>query len=93
MFEKIKEQLKSTGAKAKEASKALTIIEPMPPYNQKGMLTALITAAGLISVTLLAGVGLVSLTILLLALGLILLILTRVFGVEFDMDPAEFMRF
>ncbi len=93
MFDKIKEQLKSTTQKAKEATKALVVIEPIPPYNEKGMLTALITAAGLISVTLLAGVGLATLTILLLALGLILLILTRVFGVEFDMDPAEFMRF
>lgn len=93
MFETIKEHLKSVGKQADKAGKMLTVIEPISPYNRKGYLTALITAAGLISITLLAGVGLMSMAILLLALGLILLILTRVFGVEFDMPPEDFLRF
>jgi hypothetical protein len=90
MFDTFKDQLTK---KAKEAERWLTLVEPVPPHNDKGMLTALITAAGLISITLLAGVGLCAMTILLLALGLVLLILSRVFGVEFDMDPQDFMRF
>lgn len=93
MFDTIKEGFKSAGKAADKAGKFLTVIEPVSPYNRKGILTALITAAGLISVTLLAGVGLAAMTILLMALGIILLILTKVFGVEFDLDPDQFMRF
>lgn len=93
MFETIKEHMKNAGKQVDIAGKMLAVIEPVSPYNKKGVLTALITAAGLISITLLAGVGLMSMVILLMALGLILLILTRVFGVEFDMSPEDFLRF
>lgn len=93
MLDTLKEHLKTAGKKADDAGKWLAVIEPVSPFNEKGMLTALITAAGLVSVALLAGLGLAAMTILLLALGFILLILTRVFGVEFDMDPSDFMNF
>ena len=93
MFDQIKEKLKSAGKRAEEAGQWLMVIEPVPPFNSKGMVTALITAASMISVTLLAGVGLATLLILLLSLGMILLILTQIFGIEFDVDPNDFMRF
>lgn len=92
MIDRIKEKIKAAGQKAESAGKWLTVIEPVSPYNKKGMLTALITAAGLISVTLLAGVGLATLLVLLVCLGMILLILAKVFGVEFDMNPEEMFR-
>ncbi len=91
--ENVKESFRSAGSAADKAGKFLAVIEPVSPYNRKGLLTALITAAGLISVTLLAGVGLAAMTLLLMSLGIILLILTRVFGVEFDFDPEQFMKY
>ena len=93
MLDSIKDMLKNAGERADEAGKWLAVIEPLPPYNGKGMVTALITAAGLISTALLAGVGLTALLVLLTALGLIMLILTRVFGLELDMTPEEFFHF
>ena len=68
------------------------VIEPVAPFGGRGMITVLITSASLLSITLLGGVGLASMIILLLALGLIFLILSTIFGISFDMDPAEIFR-
>jgi hypothetical protein len=93
VFDSFKDMMANAGEKAGEAGKWLTVIQPVPPYNDKGMVTALITAAGLICTALLAGVGLSALLVLLLSLGLILLVLTRVFGLELDMAPEDIFHF
>lgn len=78
---------------ASEMSEALMVLEPVPPFGGKGMVTVLITTAGLISVALLGGLGLVSMMVLLVALGLIFLILAKVFGIDFEIDPNEIFGF
>ena len=88
-FNDIGEKLRGMMGKVKEKGQFLMVVEPVHPYNNKGMVTALITAAGLISVAILAGVSLVSLAVMLAALGLILLILTRVFGVDLNFNPED----
>ena len=82
---------KATG-QTREMTEALMVISPVAPYADKGMVTVLVTAAGLISIALLGGVGLVSMAILLVALGLIFMILSSVFGITFDVDPADLFR-
>jgi len=89
----ITEKIKQARERAREAGKYLMVIEPMPPFNQKGLTTALITAASLISIVMLAGVSLVSLAILLTAMALILLILTRILGIDLDLNPEDIFRY
>jgi len=74
-------------------SEALMVLDPVPPFGGRGMATVLITGAGLISIALLSGLGLVSMLVLLVTLGLIFLILAKVFGIDFDVDPNEIFGF
>ncbi|MCC6158980.1 MAG: hypothetical protein IT350_13105 [Deltaproteobacteria bacterium] len=79
--------------KARQVSRALVLFEPEPPFRGRGLLTVLVTTASLITVTILGGVTLSSLVVLLLALALIMLILTRVLGIDFDVAPEEIFGF
>ena len=79
------------GAKgrAEQLGKALVLFEPEPPFRGKGMLTVLVTSASLITVTILGGVSLTCLLVLLLCLSMIMLILTRVLGIDFNLAPED----
>lgn len=79
--------------KARQVSRSLVLFEPEPPFRGRGLLTVLVTTASLITVTILGGVTLSSLLVLLLALALIMLILTRVLGIDFDVAPEEIFGF
>ncbi|MCL4235584.1 MAG: hypothetical protein KJ042_13805 [Deltaproteobacteria bacterium] len=79
--------------KARQVSRALVLFEPEAPFRGRGLLTVLVTTASLITVTILGGVTLSSLVVLLLALALIMLILTRVLGIDFDVAPEEIFGF
>ncbi|HPM78925.1 MAG TPA: hypothetical protein PK961_17690 [bacterium] len=93
LFQKIRSFFDRTTENAEAMNEALMVIEPVPPYGGRGMVTVLITAAGLISIALLGGMGLVSMMVLLITLALIFLILAKVFGISFDMDPTEIFGF
>jgi hypothetical protein len=75
--------------KAREISKALILFEPEAPFRGRGLVTVLVTTASLISITILGGVTLSALLILLLCLSMIMLILTRVLGIDFDFAPED----
>jgi hypothetical protein len=92
LFDRVRDLLGKASHEAGEMSEALMVLEPVPPYGGKGVVTVLITAASLISIALLGGVGLMALAILFVALGIIFLILSSVFGISFDLDPAELFR-
>jgi len=92
LLDRIRHFFDKASDQAAEISEALMVIEPVAPFGGRGMITVLITSASLLSITLLGGVGLASMIILLLALGLIFLILSTIFGISFDMDPAEIFR-
>jgi hypothetical protein len=93
VFDRVRDLFHRAANQAQEMSEALMVIEPVAPYGGKGLASALITAAGLISIALMGGVGLAALVILLLALGIIFMILSGVFGISFDVDPAEVLRY
>jgi len=78
---------------ATDMSEALMVIEPVPPFGNRGLLTVLVTTASLISIALLGSMGLAAMVMLLIALGLILLILANVFGIDFDLDQSEIFRY
>jgi hypothetical protein len=92
LFDRLRDMYQRAADQAGEVGEALMVIEPAPPYGGHGVATMLITSAALISIALLGGVGLASLLIMLLALGIIFMILSSVFGISFDMDPAELFR-
>jgi hypothetical protein len=89
LFDKVRSFFDRTSETAGEFSEALMVIEPVPPFAKRGMMTVLITAAGLISIALLGGLGLVSMMVLLVTLALIFLILSKVFGIDFEVNPGE----
>jgi hypothetical protein len=92
LLERMREMFDKAHDQAADFSEALTVIEPVPPFGGRGAVTVLVTSAALLSVTMLSGVGLVSLAIMLIALAIIFLILTNVFGISFDVDPADIFR-
>jgi hypothetical protein len=92
LIDRVRDLMHRAADQAGEVGEALMVIEPTPPYGGRGAATVLITAAALISIALLGGVGLASMIIMLLALGIIFMILSAVFGISFDMDPAEIFR-
>jgi hypothetical protein len=89
LFDKVRSFFDRTGETANEVSQALVLFEPVAPFAKRGAVTVLITAAGLISIALLGGLGLVSMMVLLVTLALIFLILSKVFGIDFDVNPGE----
>ncbi len=89
LFDRMRAFFSQANDDAVDLSEALVLFEPVPPFAKRGMITVLITAAGLISITLLGGLGLVSMMVLLVTLGLIFLILSKVFGIDFDMNPSD----
>jgi len=93
VIDRIRSLFEKAAEDADELSQALMVIEPAPPFGGRGMVTVLVTTAGLISIALLGGLGLVSMLVLLVALGLIFMILSKVFGINFDVDPNEIFGF
>ncbi|MHA1570105.1 MAG: hypothetical protein ACTSXZ_11605 [Alphaproteobacteria bacterium] len=83
----------SASDNATAMTEALMVIEPVSPFGGRGMITVLVTTAGLISVALLGSLGLVSMMVLLVCLGLIFLILSKVFGIDFEVDPSDIFGF
>ncbi|MCZ7582449.1 MAG: hypothetical protein M5R36_03435 [Deltaproteobacteria bacterium] len=69
------------------------LFEPEAPFRGKGMVTVLVTSASLITVAILGGVSLACLLVLLLCLSMIMLILTRVLGIDLDLAPEEIFRY
>lgn len=92
-FQKFSDFVDQAKGKVEDVSRALVLFEPEAPFRGRGLLTVLVTTASLISVTILGGVTLSSLLVLLLALALIMLILTRVLGIDFDVSPEELFGF
>ena len=93
MFEKFFEFIEEAKDKAGDVGKALILFQPEPPFRDKGMITVLVTSASLITISILGGVTLASLLILLVALSCIMLILTRILGIEFDVNPEDIFGF
>lgn len=92
LIDRLRNMFNEASEQAGDFSEALMVIEPVPPFGGRGAVTVLVTSAALLSIALLGGVGLVSMAIMLLALAIIFLILSHVFGISFDMDPAELFR-
>ena len=93
MFDSIQDLFASTRDKAEEIGKALILFEPEAPFRGRGALTVLVTTASLITVAILGGVSLAGLAILLICLAMIMLILTRILGVDFDVAPEDIFGF
>ncbi len=93
MFDKFYKFLDDAREKAGDVGKAVILFEPEPPFRDKGMITVLVTSASLIAITILGGVTLASLLILLVALSCIMLILTRILGIDFDVNPEDLFGF
>ncbi len=93
IISRVREIFDRTTKQASEVSEALAVIEPVPPFGGRGTVTVLLTGAALLSIALLGGVGLTAMVIMLIALGIIFLILTNVFGISFDVDPSEVFRY
>ncbi|MBZ0272457.1 hypothetical protein K8I61_10495 [bacterium] len=89
----IREMLGETGKKARDIGKALVLFEPEPPYRGRGLLTVLVTSASLITIAILGGVSLAVLLVLLVCLSLIMLLLTRVMGVDITAAPEDIFGF
>jgi hypothetical protein len=70
----------------------LSLLTPEPPFQRGKLVSALVAASSMICVAALAGVTLVALGVLLLALFLLSIILTRVLGIEIGIPP-EFRRY
>ncbi len=93
LIDKLKKFFDGAKDRAGEIGKALVLFEPEAPFRGRGGVTVLITAASLISVAILGGVTLAGLVILLICLSMILLILTRVLGIDFDVSPEDIFGF
>ncbi|MDP8225453.1 MAG: hypothetical protein P9L99_18985 [Candidatus Lernaella stagnicola] len=93
LFDRVRDLFDKASENVTEVSDALMVIEPVPPYGGRGAVTVLITGAALLSMALVSGVGLVSMVIMLMALAIIFMILTNVFGISFDVDPSEIFRY
>jgi hypothetical protein len=69
----------------------LSLLTPEAPFHRGKLVSALVSASAMICVAALAGVTLMALAVLLLALFLLSIILTRVMGIEIGLPP-EFHR-
>jgi len=65
----------------------LSLLKPKPPFNRGALVPALVSAASLVTIAILAGVTLAALIVLLLALFLITIILSKVMGVDLEILP------
>ena len=65
----------------------LSLLTPEAPFNRGKLVSALVAASSMICVAALAGVTLLALGVLLLALFLLSIILTRVLGIEIGIPP------
>ena len=60
------------------------------PSPLRPILEPIIAVSSLLALMMLSGIGLASVTVLLAVSALIFAIMTQVFGIEIDIDPAHF---
>lgn len=65
----------------------VSLLAPVPPFNASPILSPAVAVGGLIAVVLLSGLAVTATGALLGALLLLYLVLERVFGLSFQMDP------
>lgn len=63
-------------------SMVLSLLKPEAPYNRGRWVSALVAASSMVCIAALSGMALVALGILLMALFLLSIILTRVMGID-----------
>ncbi len=71
-----------------EIERWLALVRPAPPYDRDALIAACITVTSMLSLLLLAGISFLSMGTLFVALLLIFLILSQVFGIELRFDPS-----
>ena len=70
----------------------LSLLKPEAPFDRGSLVSALVAASSMAAVAALAGVTLVALGVLLVAMFLLSLILTRVMGIDIGI-PADLAGF
>jgi hypothetical protein len=91
-FENVRERIRTFFQSDPTGALVLSLLKPEAPFNRGSLVSALVAASSMVCVAALAGVTLMALAVLLVALFLLSVILTRVMGIElgFPMGPGGF---
>ena len=65
-----------------------SLVTPRAPFHRGSLVSALVASASLISVAILAGMGIAALLVLLASLFLVSVVLVKVLGVDLELFPG-----
>lgn len=91
-FEKARERIQEFFRTDPAGGLVLSLLKPEPPFDRGSMVSAFVAASSMVCVAVLSGMALAALAVLLVALFLLSVILTRVMGIDLGFSP-EFTGF